>query len=267
MLSTAGHKANYTFVPKGALQTVGSASEKGSDYTPYNYVLGNPISLVDPDGRSPSTHTDKDGNVVAVYDDGDNGVYKHDDLSSWDQKSTLDRTGSGVSRMGETKYWDEFGGHAGETRIHFGQSWEPVLDKAVRGGSPGGLIPISKELRGGGSLDLKARPELAGTGRLLEGKYASVRSAGNYLAGYFAGLMGADFDMFQKLAGALHVQESRGQQLTYGQKVEIVTRGRSYGPPPEYGEIPYQYRMSRSGFDAGKVQRDRLTPYERGPKY
>lgn len=37
----------------------------------------NPVKRVDPDGRF-STHTNKDGNVVEVYDDGDLGVYQHD---------------------------------------------------------------------------------------------------------------------------------------------------------------------------------------------
>ena len=40
-----------------------------SSNTPYNYVENNPISNVGPDGRF-STHTDFDGNVKAVYNDG-----------------------------------------------------------------------------------------------------------------------------------------------------------------------------------------------------
>ena len=41
--------------------------------------MGNPISNIDPDGRSvESTHYDTDGNFLAYYDDGDNSVYEHE---------------------------------------------------------------------------------------------------------------------------------------------------------------------------------------------
>src|SRR5262249_294663 len=52
----------------------------------YAYVQNNPLAYNDPTGHFPessgagpciSTHTDKDGNVVAVYLDGDLGIYKH----------------------------------------------------------------------------------------------------------------------------------------------------------------------------------------------
>jgi hypothetical protein len=46
--------------------------------------------------------------VVAVYDDGDVGVYEHDSLKGWNHKSVFASKGKGVNRMGETEYWDEF---------------------------------------------------------------------------------------------------------------------------------------------------------------
>src|SRR5690606_31734564 len=66
-----------------------------SDYPWQSTYVGldnKPVSIIDPSGQGgQSTHTDKDGNVIAVYDDGDLGVYKHEDATTRtdiDQKYT-----------------------------------------------------------------------------------------------------------------------------------------------------------------------------------
>ncbi|NJO69200.1 MAG: hypothetical protein HC830_07900 [Bacteroidetes bacterium] len=103
----------------------------------------------------------------------------------------------------------------------------------------------------GGQFDIKAKyGNVAG---LLDGKYATSRSAGNYLAGYNAeggSYFGVSisFTTFQKLAGGLHVKGS----LTNSEKAGVVLKGTSYGPPPAYGEVMYQYRMSKLGWNASK---------------
>ena len=72
--------------------------------------------------------------------------------------------------------------------------------------------------------------DYAGVGGLLNGKYATSRSAGNFLAGYNAegGTyfgVGISFKTFQKLAGALHIEESNGKRLSKWQMADIVIRG------------------------------------------
>lgn len=54
-----------------------------------------------------STHTDEQGNVVAVYDDGDNGVYKHEGNTKQaknevNKKYNSNNTDAGGKKMGES---------------------------------------------------------------------------------------------------------------------------------------------------------------------
>ena len=57
--------------------SVDPMADKYPSLSPYNYCAWNPMRLVDPNGAEISTHIDQDGNVIAVFNDGDNSVYQH----------------------------------------------------------------------------------------------------------------------------------------------------------------------------------------------
>jgi RHS repeat-associated protein len=47
--------------------SVDPLADAAPGWTPYRYGLNNPINFTDPTGMLESTHTDEDGNVIAVY--------------------------------------------------------------------------------------------------------------------------------------------------------------------------------------------------------
>jgi hypothetical protein len=146
---------------------------------------------------------------------------------------------SGGEKMGETEYWNEFvspetGKVLTETTIQFGKSFDPIISQMAAIAEGMDLKEIAANSAGGGLFDIKVKYN--NVGGLLNGKYATSRSAGNYLAGYNAegGTMfgiGISFTTFQKLAGALHIKESQGGTLSNKEKAGIVIRGTAYGPP------------------------------------
>lgn len=210
----------------------------------YGYVRNNPLVLVDPDGRA--TRTNEEGYVLEVTDDGDLGVYRGD------------------VRVGETEYWDEFRAHDSDSgaiqpdvpegaRIDFGSSWEPVIrvsnEYAV---ALDNLPTVAEKSRNGQFFDIKTDERVApygpATGRLLEGKYATARSAGNYLAGLNMATVngGIDHDTGMRLAGML----DRGQ-YSAGNVARVLLLGKSFGASPWFGEIEYSGRRIQQGYRAG----------------
>ena len=76
----------------------------------------------------------------------------------------------------------------------------------------------------------------------MNGKYATVRSAGNFLAGMNGAtgtLLGKhiSLEVYMRLAGALHWGTNK-----FSTSIE----------PPYYGEIPYAGRMIVAGFNYGR---------------
>ncbi|MCR4770285.1 MAG: RHS repeat-associated core domain-containing protein [Bacteroidaceae bacterium] len=189
-------------------------TEKYSDVSAYTYCMGNPVKLVDSDGRS--THTAHDGTVVAVYDDDDLGVYRHNksDLRGFDSK-TMTVNGKPLARnenqkMGET--WTPFGfADYGAyekgilkvqdgAKIDFNSNWATIKVNELIKENPS-LISYAYNARSKKECKWNFKGNTPNGnisyGSLLFGKYASARDAGNFGAGIVKARSSVSSDFIQ----------------------------------------------------------------------
>jgi hypothetical protein len=154
-----------------------------------------------------STHTDKDGNVLAVYDDGDLGVYKNEDKTTTaevDAAHSKGNTSAGGQKMGETAHaysfanFDKIGKKgniaASNGFIDYNSTWAGDKIKE-RFSQVKGIVDYFKNAGNGGVYDIKTNDdnpmgaeEGAYYGSILtpNGTIVSARDAGNILAGMVA---------------------------------------------------------------------------------
>jgi RHS repeat-associated protein len=152
----------------------------------YSYVHNNPLRNIDPFGHS--TQTANNGDVLAVYNDGDLGVYQHTDIDNLADYGgqKLDSDDEGTNYMGETERWGEFaqvdkshpdgidGSRGKNAFIHFGTSIDGQLKGFEKDSANMGSLRTALNSRNGGSLDIKSGPlgdHGALTGYLVNGKY------------------------------------------------------------------------------------------------
>jgi RHS repeat-associated protein len=182
----------------------------------YHYALNNPFFFIDPNGMNASTHTDEEGNVIAVYEDGDLGVYKHSGKGDEAKKSievnySADNTSAGGEEMGESlhelsfadqnAYNDDGTVVAAEIKIDFGSSKLTEKVSEIIDSNPSISDYIAKAAQGK-EWDIKAHVQ---NGSKLYGKYASPRDAGNFAAGAFAQSQGILSPVIQYGYGAYNM--------------------------------------------------------------
>ena len=224
------------------------------------------MKFVDPEGLS--THTDIFGNVVAVYNDGDLGVYRHDgdreetenDLENLYSKGTS----AGGTKMGEsvqifsfasnTKTYDNNRGYA-DTSITIDFDSMELTDavQAVIDADPS-ILEYIRTAKLNGDWDFKNQEMYKNRGSLLFGKYASPRDAGNFAAGYFSASRGVfspviDFGYgFYNISGNDKTRTCINAALFIIAPISIPSKGVAFVLIGQFGED----KISRLSQKAGR---------------
>ncbi len=174
--------------------------EKYPSISPYTYCANNPMKYVDPTGMeagNPSTHTDENGNVIAVFDDGDLGVYVHEGnkeqaLAEVNKNYSATNKSAGGLEVGKSLHSLSFANQslynktgqvrAAKIKIDFGSEELSNKVNEILNANPS-IMEYANKAGGGGDWDIKSQVT---NGSLLYGFYASPRDAGNFAAGVFA---------------------------------------------------------------------------------
>ena len=167
-------------------------SDKYPGISPYAYCAWNPVRLVDPDGKVVSTHTDKDGNVWAVYNDGILGIYVHSDSEVKSFQNGYRFSNNNDQLIGSTLHENsfnagdkiDFGSNAAEQWLNHFENWASSANVGKKDGViKYGLLARNKQL-----FDPKSY--MCNGSLISDCTFISPQDLGNYAAGRIGKMLG-----------------------------------------------------------------------------
>jgi len=225
--------------------------------------MNNSIRYTDPNGMS--RQTDSLGNVVAVYNDNDLGIYRHN-ISS----DTYDGSGLGSkngTKMGETLEWNSFlfeglGTPLGKIDFDSSEAGELIFqnlyinsllsntenhsrDQLIQ------LIEYALNAASGEAYDIKSAgstvDDIANYYRgsqVSKGYYVSMRDAGNILAGMIAKKNELKAEDAYAMFGAFQLSGNKRIFMPFNYFL-----ARMKGEKGSYGELPISHTFQRRGYE------------------
>jgi hypothetical protein len=240
-----------------------------SQYSAFN---NNPIWYNDPLGDSTeSTHTDKFGKVLAVYNDGDLGVYKHDIAASQYNGENLSKSDKNTTLMGYTYLWNSFTNRGTQNKpegtINFGSSeayeWLSNFEASMHAlrskyGSWIGLRKYAINAGNGDKYDFKSKGADPYRGSIIytpyndpaHPVYVSARDVGNIAPGIAANIMGQSKLDFMLNAGAFALSHNNKSDFFWN-TYKWIDKAKAVGPPA-YGEDYESHFFQSFGYDNWK---------------
>jgi RHS repeat-associated protein len=246
--------------------SVDPASEMYPSTSPFMYVRGNPIRLIDPNGMWDSGHIDEFGNVIAYFDDGDNSVYVHETGTTKDdvdmQRTQTQSTAGGGTKIGE------LGGEIDVSVI-----MENKLNASIEEAKDMDITDYFFAVKTNGKWDLKNnKGTIFGVAWAFDnvyktettfkfGDYKGLNAAdvGNYHAGftgrYTYGGVGMSHVLLEYAAGAAETAKSftQGRYSDMFQQLPELLGTPFSNPKAPYGDRLFDYKYNTQGMkDADK---------------
>ena len=262
--------------------SVDPLAENTPAWSPYRYGFNNPVRYTDPTGMSeepPSTHINEQGNVIAIFNDGDNSIYRHsnnaDGASPTEYQISKRHESKGNSAGGEKvgETWTALGfanfdayakdgtiTPASGAMIDLNSTWATEKVSDILNQNPT-LGTYALKAKGGGDWDLKLLSPNGKTsfGSNLFGKYASARDAGNFTAGAVAqmSIMPNSFSDY-----GFGTYNASGNNFFSSAKMIAKDLMMMASPLPSYNQVGKmsmisqtmfgEHPLSKAGIEAGK---------------
>ncbi|MBR4492961.1 MAG: RHS repeat-associated core domain-containing protein [Bacteroidales bacterium] len=222
--------------------------------TPYAYCANNPVKYVDPSGKEVSTHTDENGKVIKVYNDGNIGIYKHskDEIKAF--KNGQEFSNDVENLVGYTLHENSF---KENDKIDFGsyvaKEWMKYFELWANNaciGQKDGIFKYGIMAVNGGIFDPKSR--LKNGSQISDMVYFSPRDLGNYAAGYIGKKLGFSKTEILARYGAFELSGNNMKKLI-GSYKELYLKALAYPPSSSgqrtYGEAPISNFFQRLGYE------------------
>ncbi len=240
------------------------APENPLNYNRYAYCLFSPLQYVDPSGLLISTHVDKDGNVIEIYNDGNLGIYVHSDKEINDYKTKGIRLENNYDNLiGVTLCEKSFKkGDKIDLGSNQAEQWLKTFESSVAHAWVNPISSLLVYVMNAGNGDVfDAKSKLSNGSQISEGVYVSPRDLGNFAAGLFGKLLGlpkertlASFGAFQ-LAGNNKKEFLNSYSKYYNQA--LGTMGIGLVPSQKtYGEKGISNYFQRLGYENIKTLED-----------